>query len=308
MPATLDGKLVVAISSRALFDLSASHHIFEQGGLEEYRHYQIAHENDPLQPGTAFPLIRRLLDLRYPDSGEAVAEVILFSKNDVDTGLRVLNSIEHYALPVTRAVFTRGTSPFPYLNPFQVDLFLSADHEDVRAALNKGHASAMIFTDLSPTPLLPLAEIRIAFDGDAVLFSDEAEQVYQTEGLSAFQEHERSKAHLPLAPGPFKPFLSVVHRIQSIYAQMQQRPPIRTSLVTARSAPAHKRVIHTLRHWGITIDEAFFLGGLPKAPVLAEWQPHIFFDDQRTHCEPAAQVVPTAQVLSGITNAAQQPI
>jgi 5'-nucleotidase len=302
MPVSLDGKLVVAISSRALFDLSASHQIFEQAGLEAYRQYQIAHEEDPLQPGTAFPLIRRLLELRYPDSGEAVAEVILFSKNDVDTGLRVLNSIEHYHLPITRAVFTQGTSPFPYLDPFGVDLFLSADGADVRAALNRGRASAMIYTGLSLPSLSPLAEIRIAFDGDAVLFSDEAEQIYQSDGLHAFQEHEREKAHLPLQPGPFQPFLSVLHRIQSLYAQRQQKPPIRTALVTARSAPAHKRVIHTLRHWGITVDEAFFLGGLPKAPVLAEWQPHIFFDDQRTHCEPAAQLVPTAQVLSGVTN------
>lgn len=293
---------MVAISSRALFDLSASHAIFERSGLEAYRHYQIDHENEPLEPGTAFPLIRRLLELRYPDSGDPVAEVILFSKNDVDTGLRVLNSIEHYQLPITRAVFTQGASPFPYLEPFGVDLFLSADGQDVRAALNRGRASAMIYTGWSAPPFSTLEEIRIAFDGDAVLFSDEAEQVYQTGGLQAFQDHERDKAHLPLQPGPFQPFLSVLHRIQRLYAERQQKPPIRTALVTARSAPAHKRVIHTLRHWGITVDEAFFLGGLPKAPVLARWQPHIFFDDQQSHCEPAAQVVPTAQVLSGVTN------
>ncbi len=300
MPATLDQQLVVAVSSRALFDLDHSHALFEDQGLQRYSAYQIAHEDVPLAPGVGYGLIKRLLELRDPQTQTPLVEVILISKNDPNTGLRVFNAIEALGLPIKRAVFTNGRAAHPYLAAFNVDLFLSANSQDVRLALAQGHASATLLTGLNqPTDDNP--EVRIAFDGDAVLFSDESERIYQEHGLDAFQANELAHSEVPLAPGPFQRFLSLIHQIQVSYQHTDQRP-IRTALVTARSAPAHKRVIKTLRHWGVQIDEAFFLGGLDKSPVLEQFRPHIFFDDQTTFCQQAAKVVPTGHVPAGIKN------
>ena len=301
MPTNLDNCLVVAISSRALFDLEESHHVYETEGLAQYIGYQIEHEEDTLLPGVAFPLIRRLLALRYPDSEDAAVEVILVSKNDPNTGLRIFNSIEHYGLGITRAAFTGNRSPYQYLPAFRADLFLSADPEDVRLALEHGNAAATILTGLNFTDD-DNAEIRIAFDGDAVLFSDEAERVYQAEGLSGFLQHEVDKCDLPLAPGPFKPFLEAINRLQLAYQSIGSSKLVRTALVTARNSPSHKRAVKTLRHWGVHVDEAFFLGGLNKVPILEQYRPHIFFDDQRAYCDPASQVVPTGHVPAGVRN------
>lgn len=301
MPTSLDNRLVIAISSRALFELQESHQIYEAEGLESYTAYQIAHEEDVLAPGVAFPLIRRLLALRYPESQEPAVEVILVSKNDPNTGLRIFNSIEHYGLGITRAAFTGNRSPYQYLPAFRADLFLSADPGDVRLALEHGHAAATILTGLDFADD-DTDEIRIAFDGDAVLFSDEAERVFQREGLTGFLQHEVAKSELPLAPGPFKPFLEAINRLQSAYRSRSGAMPIRTALVTARNSPSHKRAVKTLRHWGVHIDEAFFLGGLNKVPTLQHYRPHIFFDDQQTYCEPASQIVPTGHVPAGIRN------
>lgn len=300
MPATLDNKMVVAISSRALFELDDSNQIFEQQGLEEYTKYQIANENEQLGHGVAFPLIKRLLAIRYPDTDEPAAEIILVSKNDPNTGLRVFNSIEQYGLNITRAAFTNGRSPYQYLEAFKADLFLSANPDDVRLALEHGHASATIYTGLRFEDD-DTGEIRIAFDGDAVIFSDEAERVFQECGLEEFKKHEIEKSDVPLPPGPFKPFLEVLNHIQKAYNGRENKP-IRTALVTARSAPAHKRAIKTLRAWGIGVDEAFFLGGMDKAAILEQFRPHIFFDDQQTYCRSAAMYVPTGHVPSGIKN------
>jgi len=300
MPQTLDDKLVVAISSRALFDLEESNRVFEEEGLERYIEYQIKHENEPLLPGVAFPLIRRLLALKDPITGKEAVEVILISRNDANTGLRVFNSIQHHKLNITRAAFTSSRSPYNYLPSFRADLFLSANPEDVSLALQHGNASATLLTgpeyqdDESP-------EIRIAFDGDAVLFSDEAEIVFKTQGLEDFTRHEVEKSDVPLMPGPFKGFLEALNRLQTIYQARGERP-IRTALVTARQAPSHKRAINTLRSWGVTVDEAFFLGGLDKGPILAKFRPHIFFDDQQSYCLAAAGKVPTGHVPSGIAN------
>lgn len=300
MPQTLDDKLVVAISSRALFDLEESNRVFEEEGLERYIEYQILHENEPLLPGVAFPLIRRLLALRDPATDKEAVEVILISRNDANTGLRVFNSIQHHKLNITRAAFTSSRSPYNYLPAFQADLFLSANPDDVSLALQNGKASATLLTgpeyedDES-------AEIRIAFDGDAVLFSDEAEIVYKTKGLEDFTRHEVEKSDVPLMPGPFKGFLEALNRLQTMY-QARGEQPIRIALVTARQAPSHKRAINTLRSWGVTVDEAFFLGGLDKEPILAKFRPHIFFDDQQTYCLSAAGKVPTGHVPSGIAN------
>lgn len=296
----LDNKIVIAISSRALFDLDESNHVFETEGLESYTNYQIVRENEILQPGVAFPLIKRLLSIHYPESEDSVAEIILVSKNDANTGLRVFNSIEYYNLNITRAAFTNGRPPYPYLSAFNADLFLSANSEDVRLALANGQASATILTGLNFQDD-DTREVRIAFDGDAVLFSDEAEKIYREKGLEAFKKHEAEQADTPLAPGPFKAFLAAINNLQKAYVNSNNKP-IRTALVTARSAPSHKRAIKTLRSWGVSIDEAFFLGGYDKAMVLERFKPHIFFDDQQNYCHNASAFVPTGHVPSGINN------
>ena len=300
MPETLENRLVIAISSRALFDLEESNRVFEEEGLERYIEYQIEHENEPLLPGVAFPLIKRLLNLKDPESGDYAVEVILVSKNDANTGLRVFNSIEYHHLNITRAAFTSSRSPYTYLPAFKADLFLSANPEDVSLALINGQASATI---LSGHDYLDddAAEIRIAFDGDAVLFSDESEQIYQAKGLEEFTRNEVEKSNIPLGPGPFKGFLEALHKLQTAYQARDERP-IRTALVTARKAPSHKRPVNTLRSWGVTIDEAFFLGGLSKEPILEKFRPHIFFDDQQRYCLPASKLVPTGHVPAGVVN------
>jgi 5'-nucleotidase len=290
-------KLVIGIASRALFDLSASHAVFEQDGLEAYCRYQIEHEDDPLTPGVAFDLTRKLLALNQPGQSPRV-EVILLSRNSADTGLRVFNSIRHHGLAIERAVFTRGESPFRYVPAFGVHLFLSADPADVRQALEAGYAAATIL----PSHVGNNAgdQLRIAFDGDAVIFSDEAERVYKAGGLAAFSENEVQAAHEPLSGGPFKSFLEMLHRLQAEHPA--DPSPIRTALVTARGAPAHERVIRTLRHWGIRIDEALFLAGKDKGPFLEAFGADIFFDDQSKHCESARQHVATCHVPHGIAN------
>ena len=291
MAVDLAGKLRVGISSRALFELGESHALFETRGVEEYSNYQIAHENEPLGEGVAFGLVKKLLALKNQHE-ESSVEVILLSRNSADTGLRIFNAIEHHGLNITRAVFSRGETPWKYAEALGVHLFLSADAGDVRLALEAGIAAATILPSAvgdNPSP-----QLRIAFDGDAVVFSDEAERIYKTRGLEAFIEHERSKANTPLASGPFRPFLEALHRIQR--DSNPQDSPIRTALVTARNAPTHKRVVHTLRAWGVRIDEAVFLGGVEKGPVLKAFGADIFFDDQTTHCDSARQHVVTGHV------------
>ena len=293
----IQNKLVIGIASRALFDLSASHEVFEKEGVEAYCRYQIEHEDDPLEPGVAFGLTRKLLALNQPDQAQRV-EVILLSRNSADTGLRVFNSIKHHRLGIERAVFTRGESPYRYVPAFGVHLFLSADPADVRQALESGYAAATILP--SNVGRNETDQLRIAFDGDAVLFSDEAERVYKTRGLAAFSDSEVQAAREPLSGGPFKNFLAMLHHIQAEYPA--DSAPIRTALVTARGAPAHERVIRTLRHWGIRIDEALFLAGMDKGPFLQAFGADIFFDDQSKHCESARQHVATCHVPHGIAN------
>jgi len=258
---TLAGKLVVAISSRALFDLTESHRVYTELGVESYHRYQIEHEDELLAPGPAFSLVTKLL--RLNQLSKQYVEVILLSRNSADTGLRVFKSIEHHGLEVTRAAFTKGESTSRYVRAFGAHLFLSADTDDVRRALEDGYAAATIFPSVFRNET---DELRIAFDGDAVLFSDEAERVYQASGLAAFAQSEREAAARPLSGGPFKDFLAALHRIQADFPE--DASPIRTALVTARSAPAHERVIRTLRAWNIRIDEALFLGGLDKGEFL----------------------------------------
>ncbi|UVE19366.1 5'-nucleotidase [Pseudomonas sp. LS44] len=296
----LGDKLVLAISSRALFDLRESHRIYEADGVDAYRQYQIEHEDEILMPGDAFPLVEKLLGLNTV-LGQPRVEVILVSRNSADTGLRAFNSIQHYGLGISRAAFVGGRSPDPYLAAFGCQLFLSTHAEDVRSALASGFGAATI---LSGGPRREAStELRIAFDGDAVLFSDESERVYQKGGLMAFQDHERESARELLGGGPFKPFLFALHRLQQEFPS--EACPIRTALVTARSAPAHERVIRTLREWNIRLDESFFLGGLEKAAILETFGADVFFDDQLGHCEKARELVATGHVPHGISNEPQ---
>lgn len=290
--------LVVAISSRALFDLDESHIVFESKGLEAYAEYQVFREEDHLHPGVAFPLVKKLLALNADEINHQGVEVILISRNSADSGLRIFNSIEHHGLNIKRAVFTNGESPYRYMDAIGTDLFLSGHSEDVRRTLEAGFAAAMVLPGAQNRP--DSGQLRIAFDGDAVLFGDEAEQVYQSEGLEAFAEREKQHANKPLSGGPFKSLLQALQRIQSAYPI--ENNPIRTALVTARSAPAHKRVILTLREWGIRIDEALFLGGKPKGPFLSAFGADIFFDDQHVHCDSAREHVATGHVPHGIRN------
>lgn len=291
-------KLVVAVSSRALFNLDQSHAIFEAQGTEAYCRYQVEHENQILEPGFGFALVKKLLDINQAFPDAPLVEIILLSQNSADTGLRIFNSIAHYQLAISRAAFTSGISPYQYIPAFAADLFLSANGEDVRKALDAGYAAATI---VSGSASNPSPQLRIAFDGDAVLFSDESERVYQQQGLAAFAQNERDQAQKPLSAGPFKAFLSALHRIQNQFPEHQS--PIRTALVTARSAPAHERVVRTLRAWGIRIDEALFLGGLPKGAFLKAFGADIFFDDQQGHCQSASHhAIAAAHVPHGVTN------
>lgn len=297
-------KLVVAISSRALFDLEEGHRVFETEGVDAYCRYQIERENDLLEPGAAFPLVEKLLALNLRGEARHRVEVVLLSRNSADTGLRIFNSIQHYDLKISRAAFSGGRSPYSYVESFNADLFLSTDPADVRSALEHGYAAATLLPSPSGSNTGPSGsdQLRIAFDGDAVLFSDAAERVFKTEGLAAFSSAEREAARQPLPGGPFKNVLAALHAIQSEFAP--EDSPIRTALFTARAAPAHERVIRTLRAWKIRIDEAVFLGGLDKGAFLRSFGADIFFDDQQGHCDSTRQHVPTGHVPHGVANEA----
>lgn len=293
-------KLVVAISSRALFDLDESHRVFETQGTEAFCRYQIEREDEILLPGFGFPLVKKLLAINKSGQGIPLVEIILLSQNSADTGLRIFNSIAHYQLDIIRAAFTSGVSPYEYIPAFGAHLFLSTNSEDVTKALAAGFAAATILSGNSGSNNKSTEQLRIAFDGDAVLFSDESERIYQQQGLAGFAENERNFAKIPLPGGPFKEFLSALQRIQAHFDP--EHAPIRTALVTARSAPAHERVVRTLRAWNIRIDEALFLGGMPKGAFLNAFGADIFFDDHKIHCASAANYVATAHVPHGIAN------
>lgn len=290
--------LTVAISSRALFDLSASNAIYEAEGLAAYQAYQIEREDQILEPGEAFPLVKKILNFNKL-LGKPYVEVILLSRNSADTGLRIFNSIEAHDLSIKRAAFSGGESPYRYVQAFGCDLFLSLNGDDVRHALDEGVAAATLL-GRSGQDGGGVDELRIAFDGDAVLFSDEAERIYQERGLAAFSAEEQAAARRPLAGGPFKNFLAALHRLQTELPDGGS--VLRTALVTARSAPAHERVIRTLRAWNIRLDESLFLGGMNKARFLQAFGADIFFDDQLGHIESASEHVSAGHVPSGVTN------
>lgn len=299
MPVDISNKLIIALTSRTLFDLSKSNAIFESHGVDEYAAHQIKYEDKILRPGPAFPLVKKLLKL---NEAAPLVEVILLSRNSADTGLRIFNSIQHYQLDITRAAFTSGESPYRYIQAFGSHLFLSTNADDVREALHAGCAAATL---MGPNPYdHGESQIRIAFDGDAVIFSDDAERIFHEQGLDAFTSKEQRAASTPLPGGPFKGFLSALHQLQQYFGVADC--PIRTALVTARQAPAHERVVRTLRSWDIRIDEALFLGGLSKGEFLEAFHADIFFDDQYGHCESAdSKQVTAAHVPHGIKNTPQ---
>jgi 5'-nucleotidase len=299
MPSSLGDRLVVAISSRALFDFEDENRVFEAADDRAYMQLQLGRLEQPARPGAAFSLVHKLLAFNDAASGVRHVEVVILSRNDPVSGMRVFRSCQHYGLPIERGVFTRGQSPWRYLKPLNAHLFLSTNEADVRSALANAVPAARVIAHSARASAAHPNEVRIAFDGDAVLFSDESERVFQRDGLAAFQSHERDRAGTPLAPGPFKPLLEALHRLQRAPASTMR---IRTALVTARSAPAHERAIRTLMDWKIDVDEAMFLGGLPKGEFLREFEPDFFFDDQTGHIDNASPHVPAGHVAAGVVN------
>jgi 5'-nucleotidase len=298
MATSLAGRLIVAISARALFDFEEENRLFEASDDRAYMKLQHDRLDEPARVGVAFSLVKKLLAFNH-DAKAPRVEVVILSRNDPVSGMRVFRSARHYALPIERGVFTRGESPWRYLKPLNAHLFLSTNEADVRSALLAGVPAARVFPQSAHASDAHPHEVRIAFDGDAVLFSDEAERVFQQEGLAAFQKHEHAQADTPLAAGPFKPLLEALHQLQQAGdAQMR----VRTALVTARSAPAHERAIRTLMDWQIEVDQAMFLGGLSKGEFLREFEPDFFFDDQTGHVENAASHVPSGHVAGGVVN------
>jgi 5'-nucleotidase len=301
-------KLIVAISSRALFDLELENQVFESTSDKAYMRLQLDKLEQPAKPGVAFSLVQKLLAFNQTADGaplvDPLVEVVILSRNDPVSGMRVFRSAQHYGLDIKRGSFTKGEAPWRYLKPLRANLFLSANLDDVRAALAAGVPAAQVYPQSAHASTAHPNEVRIAFDGDAVLFSDEAEQVFQSSGLDAFQKHESDKAGQPLPAGPFKPLLDALQHLQALgnSGNKTQHMRLRTALVTARSAPAHERAIRTLMSWDIDVDEAMFLGGLPKGEFLREFEPDFFFDDQTRHVSAASEHVPSGHVASGITN------
>jgi 5'-nucleotidase len=308
MPYELDNRLVIGVASSAVFDLLDSDAVFRSQGEEEYRKFQEKNLNNPLPKGIAFPFIKRLLSLNdlCEDPSDPLVEVVLLSRNDPDTGLRVMKTIEHYGLGMTRAIFMQGRSPYEYIPALNIALFLSGNKADVEAAIKAGHPAGQVldsqFDDDEDDKTL-----RIAFDFDGVLAGDEAETVMQSSGLVEFHAHEVKNAMEPHNPGPLKEFMVRMAKIQSVEEEHKKLNPdyenrIRVSIVTARSAPSHERALNTLKSWGVMVNDAFFLGGIEKGKVLAVLKPHIFFDDQSGHLKSASAVAPSVHIPFGITN------
>lgn len=307
MPYDLKNRLVIGLASSALFDLTDSDHVFRTEGEEAYRAFQRSNQAIPLKHGVAFPFIRRLLSLNELDPTNPPVEVILLSRNDPDTGLRVMKSIQHHGLPMTRAVFLQGRSPHAYIPALNISLFLSANELDVKQAMLASYPAGQVLSTASPDNITD-NELRIAFDFDGVIADDEAEAVYQeTKDLADFHDHEKARVDVPHPPGLLAEFLKKISYIQKMEQQRvgsdaSYRTKLRVSIVTARNAPSHERVINTMRAWNITVNEAFFLGGIEKKAVLEVLKPHIFFDDQRLHLDPVAAVLPSVHIPFGAAN------
>lgn len=302
----LKDRLVIGLASSALFNLDESDKVFHKLGEDAYRQYQRKHQDDVLDKGVAFPFIKRLLTLNEIDPGNPLVEVVLMSRNDPDTGLRVMKSIEHYGLSMTRALFLQGGEPHRYIKALDISLFLSAHENDVREAICEGCSAGQVL-DSNINDDEDDKELRISFDFDGVIADDESESVYHNDGIEGFLQHEKEKADIPVNAGPLLEFLKKISIIQKRELAYQDEnkeyePKLKVSIVTARSAPSHERVINTMRTWDIMVNEAFFLGGIEKKKVLEVLNPHIFFDDQKLHLEKASDVLPSVHIPFGIRN------
>ncbi|RFS20027.1 5'-nucleotidase [Chitinophaga silvatica] len=295
MPLDLSQILVIGVSSRSLFNLETENQIFDEQGIKGYCKFQLEHENDLLEPGTAFHLVQSLLHLNQ-DAKKRIVEVVVMSRNSPETGVRIMNSVRRHDLDITRMAFSGGEPLAPYIDAFDIDLFLSKDEKDVQTVIDsKECAAAFIYAP--PTSFNPTDNrVKIAFDADAVLFSDESEHRYKTEGMDAFHKYEQEHEDEPLNEGPFAKLLIKLSKIQEELPTSIELSPLRLAIVTARNAPSHMRVIKTLRKWGVYVDEAYFLGGLSKDKVLKAFGAHIFFDDQEVHLKQTSLVVPSGQV------------
>lgn len=303
----LEKRLVIGLASSALYDLSEADKVFESEGEVGYREYQRQHQLTILSEGVAFSFIKRLLAINEIRPRDPLIEVVLLSRNDPETGLRVMNSIKHHGLDISRAAFLQGRDPYKYIPALSICLFLSANQLDVRQAVCAGYPAGQVLPSAS-NDIIDDQELRIAFDFDGVLADDESESVYQiNKSVSEFHKHESDRRDVPHNPGPLKNFLAKLSGIQALEQEHAKinaiyEPRIRISIVTARSAPSHERVINTMRSWGITVNEAFFLGGIDKSKVLSVLNPHMFFDDQRGHLLSTAALLPSVHVPFGVTN------
>ena len=299
MPFDIEQRLVVAVASSALFDLGEADRVFKERGEDSYREYQREHENDALEPGVAFSFVKRLLSFNPPE-GDSTVEVILLSRNDPDTGLRVFNSIEVHGLDITRAAFLNGSAPFPYIPAFDASIFLSANPANVKEAIMSGYPAGLVL-DSATADDPKDTELRVAFDFDGILTNDAAEQVFQTQGLEAFLRSETEQANTPHPEGPLQELFAKVAHLQELEksrasSSPDHEPRLKVAIITSRNAPAHKRVVTSLRKWGMTVDHVFFLGGMDKSRVLAVFRPHIFFDDQELQLNRARDVAPCVHV------------
>lgn len=302
----LERALVIGVASSALFDLRESDAVFREQGEEKYREYQREHLDDVLEPGVAFPFIRRLLDLNDLSDRERLVEVVILSRNDPETGMRVMRSVKRHGLDITRAIFMQGRAPYRFMEPLRMSLFLSANEDDVREAIDMGFAAGHVMGHAAPDD--GDTDLRIAFDFDGVLADDSAERVFQSEGLDGYQESESALAEVPLSRGPMADFLEKINRIQGIEESKSLDDPsgyrrrVHVAVVTARSAPAHERAINSIGQWGLRVNDAFFLGGIDKGPIMEVLRPHIFFDDQRRHVEGASLSTPSVHIPFGEIN------
>ena len=307
MPFQIEHKLVIGVASSALFDLTGSHQVYLDSGADEYRNFQERNLDVILGKGVAFPFIRRFLNINKCFPRQSPVEVVLFSRNSPETGLRVMRSIAHYGLDISRAAFMTGKSPYPYLPAFNTSLFLSANEEDVKNAIAANYPAGLVLPSLIADEDDD-AELRVAFDFDGVIADDESETVFKTDGLAEFHAHEAKHVARPHQPGPLADMFQKLAQMQRMEERMQRRDPhyrkvLRIAIITARSAPSHERVVTTLKSWGVSANETFFLGGMDKARVLAVFKPHIFFDDQLTHLASLpGGTIPMVHVPFGIAN------
>jgi len=303
----LKNTLVIGISATALFDLSEADKLFQKEyaqhpdtAIDKYRKYMLKNEEVTLKEGIGYPFIKALLELnRFQKKGDnALVEVVVMSRNSPDTGVRVLHTIRELNLDITRSAFTAGESSADYIEAFNVDLFLTTDEKDAQKVIDSRIcASAVLSIPPEYKPDITDGQVRIAFDGDAVLFDESSELVYKEEGIDAFHENEKNSQNIPMNEGPFSSFLKKLARLQERLPMKMEFSPVRIALVTARNAPSDIRVIKTLRHWGVYVDEAFFLGGIEKSKILEAFKAHIFFDDQDVHLKSSSLVVPCGKVL-----------